>query len=133
METIFETILNMQQQLKSSATQAKNDTMIRLGEKHPCLITRNNSQNITESVNVEAENIEMVEMNQNGIAGYRYLLRKLSGKETNLAIQVLIRNNALFKSAFSILIKPKMIKRIERFFVNLKEHLGTAPVSNLSL
>jgi hypothetical protein len=132
METIFETILDMQQKMKLAADGRKSDTILRIGEKHPCLITKNNSRNITESVNIEAESIEMVEMNQNGIAGYRYLFRKLSGKETNLSIQVLIRNNPLFKIAFSIAIKPKMVKRIQEFFVNLKEYLKKVQVSELN-
>jgi hypothetical protein len=133
METIFETILDMQQRMKFATKEPKHDTILRIGEKHPCLISRNNSRNITESVNIEPENIEMVEMNKNGIAGYRYLLKKLSGEETKLSIQVLIRNNPFFKVAFSVGIKPKMIGRIRRFFVSLKEYLRKEQVSEPSL
>ena len=128
MEKIFETLLNMQQQVKSIGGEkkndaAKNEAILKLGGRHPCLITRNNNVNVTESVKVEAENIEMVEMNEKGIAGYRYILKKISPEETNLSIQMLIKNNPLFKLVFSIAIKSKMMKRIREFFINLRGSL----------
>jgi hypothetical protein len=85
----------MEEQINPLEKEKRNDTPIKIGEKHPCIITRNNARNVTESVKMEAENIEMVEMNENGIAGYRYLLRKLSPVETRLSIEMLIRNHPL--------------------------------------
>jgi hypothetical protein len=127
MEKIFETVLDMQQnQLKNTHTkddQTGEDPIIKIGMRHPCLITRNNAVNITESVKIEPGHIEVVEMSVKGIAGYRYIFRKISSEETGLSIQMLIKNNPLFKLAFSIGIKSKMMKRIGNFFSNLKSHL----------
>ena len=127
MEKIFETMLDMQQnQLRNAPNkddQHGEDSIIKIGMRHPCLITRNNSVNITESVKVEPEHIEVVEMSVKGIAGYRYIFKKISPEETRLSVQMLIKNNPLFKMAFSIGIKSKMMKRIGNFFSNLKSNL----------
>jgi len=120
MEKIFETLLAMQQRTKFAGSEKQNDAIPTIGEKHPCLITRNNSVNVTESVKMEPENIEMVEMNKNGIAGYRYILKKISPGETNLSVQMLIKKNTLYKFIFSIAIKSKMMARIRAFFSHLR-------------
>jgi len=125
MEKIFETLLTMQQRQKSAGSEKQNDALLKIGEQHPCLITRNNYINVTESVKMEPENIEMVEMNKNGIAGYRYILRKISPGETNLSIQMLIKKNPLYKLVFSIAIKSKMMGRIRAFFTNLRSSIKT--------
>jgi len=125
MEKIFETLLTMQQRQKSAGSEKQNDALLKIGEQHPCLITRNNYINVTESVKMEPENIEMVEMNKNGIAGYRYILRKISPGETNLSIQMLIKRNPLYKLVFSIAIKSKMMGRIRAFFTNLRSSIKT--------
>jgi hypothetical protein len=122
MEKIFETLLSMQQQITATNKEQK-DAILKVGEKHPCLITRNNNVNITESIKMEDENIEMVEMNRNGIAGYRYILKKISEDQTNFSVQMLIKNNLFFKLGFSIGIRSKMVKRIRQFFTNLKSAL----------
>jgi len=109
MEKIFETLISLQQREKFPGNEKKHDAILKIGEGHPCLITRNNSVNVTESVKMEPENIEMVEMNKNGIAGYRYILKKISPEETNLSIQMLIKKNSLYKFVFSIAIKSKMM------------------------
>jgi len=123
MEKIFETLITMQQREKSAASDKPNDSLLKIGEGHPCLITRNNNVNVTESVKLEPENIEMVEMNKNGIAGYRYILKKISPGETSLSIQMLIRKNPLYKFVFSIAIKSKMVARMREFFTNLRSSL----------
>lgn len=130
MEKIFEALLSMQRQVATSARENKNDpgknsAILKIGERHPCLITRNNSQNVTESVKVEAENIEMVEMNEKGVAGYRYILKKLSPEQTKLSVEMLVRNNPLFKVLFSIVMKSKMMRRIRGFFSALTISLKT--------
>ena len=76
MEKLFETLLTMQQREKFTGSEKQNDAILKIGEQHPCLITRNNNVNVTESVKMEPENIEMVEMNKNGIAGYRNVSKK---------------------------------------------------------
>jgi hypothetical protein len=129
MEKIFETMLNMQQsQLRKLNSPHKDDrpgddSIIKIGMRHPCLITRNNSVNVTESVKMDPEHIEVVEMSVKGIAGYRYIFKKISSEETRLSVQMLIKNNPLFKMVFSIVIKSKMMRRIGNFFSNLKSHL----------
>jgi len=125
MEKIFETLLTMQQRQKFSGGEKRNEALVKIGEQHPCLITRNNNVNVTESVKMEPENIEMVEMNKNGIAGYRYILKKISPEETNLSVQMLIKNNPIYKLVFSIAIKSKMMGRIREFFTNLRSSLKT--------
>ena len=125
MEKIFETLLSMQQRKKFTGSEKQNDAILKIGEKHPCLITRNNNVNVTEAVKMEPENIEMVEMNKNGIAGYRYILKKISAHETNLSIQMLIKKNFLYKLVFFIAIKSKMMGRIRAFFTNLRSSIKT--------
>jgi hypothetical protein len=123
MEEVFETILGLQEQASSPGKKNRNDTILRVGEKHPCLITRNNNINITESVKIEEETIQMIEMNDKGIAGYRYILKKISAAETMLSIQMLIKDNPFFRFAFSIGMKSRMKKRVHEFFGKLKEFL----------
>lgn len=137
MEKIFETLLGMQQ-LKSIGKEkkddkTKNDAILKIGERHPCLITRNNNINVTESVKVEAENIEMVEMSENGIAGYRYIFKKISPHQTKLSVQMLIKKNPLFRIVFSIAVKSKMMKRIRKFFMNLKDYLKKEEIPAMAL
>ncbi len=123
MEKIFETLITMQQREKFSGSEKQNDAILKIGEKHPCLITRNNNVNVTESVKMEPGNIEMVEMNKNGIAGYRYILKKISPDETTLSVQMLIKKNPLYKFVFSLAIKSKMMARIRKFFTNLRSSI----------
>ena len=125
MEKIFETLITMQRRQKVTGNEKDNDAIIKIGEQHPCLITRNNNMNVTESVKLEPENIEMVEMNKNGIAGYRYILKKISPEETNLSVQMLIKKNTLYKFVFSIAIKSKMMVRIRQFLANLSASIKT--------
>jgi len=125
MEKIFETLITMQRRQKVTGGEKDNDAIIKIGEQHPCLITRNNNMNVTESVKLEPENIEMVEMNKSGIAGYRYILKKISPEETNLSVQMLIKKNTLYKFVFSIAIKSKMMVRIRRFLANLRASIKT--------
>ena len=125
MEKIFETLITMQRRQKVAGGEKDNDAIIKIGEQHPCLITRNNNMNVTESVKLEPENIEMVEMNKNGIAGYRYILKKISPEETNLSVQMLIKKNTLYKFVFSIAIKSKMVVRIRQFLDNLRASIKT--------
>jgi len=125
MEKIFETLITMQRRQKVTRGEKDNDAIIKIGEQHPCLITRNNNMNVTESVKLEPENIEMVEMNKNGIAGYRYILKKISPEETNLSVQMLIKKNTLYKFVFSIAIKSKMVVRIRQFLDNLRASIKT--------
>ena len=125
MEKIFETLITMQRRQKVTGGEKDNDAIIKIGEQHPCLITRNNNMNVTESVKLEPENIEMVEMNKSGIAGYRYILKKISPEETNLSVQMLIKKNTLYKFVFSIAIKSKMMVRIRQFLANLRASIKT--------
>jgi hypothetical protein len=115
----------MQGRQKVSGSEKDDDAIIKIGEQHPCLITRNNNMNVTESVKLEPENIEMVEMNKSGIAGYRYILKKISPEETNLSVQMLIKKNTLYKFVFSIAIKSKMMVRIRQFLANLRASIKT--------
>ncbi len=138
MEKIFETILDLQQHAKLIEGSKKieaptDDSLARIGTKHYCLITRNNSVNITEYVKVEDGNIEMVEMNEKGVAGYRYTLKKISPEQTKLSIQMLVKNNPFFKMAFSISMKSKMMKRFREFFTNLRGYLKKAETPELSI
>ncbi|HMG67222.1 MAG TPA: DUF2652 domain-containing protein, partial [Chitinophagaceae bacterium] len=71
LEKTFESLLDMQQQLKQPAEKNKDtdhpEDIARIGTRHPCLITRNNSINVIESVKMETERIELVEMNEKGV------------------------------------------------------------------
>jgi hypothetical protein len=138
MEKIFEAILNMQQHAKliegtKKIEKLTDDGLARLGAKHYCLITKNNSINITESVKVQDENIELVEMNEKGIAGYRYILEKISPEQTRLSIQMLIRNNPLIKFVFSIGMKSKMLRRFKEFFINLKTYIRNSSMGEVAV
>jgi len=138
MERIFEAILNLHQTSRliynSKSTEKVNDDgLARLGTKHYCLITKNNSVNITESVKVEEDNIELVEMNEKGVAGYRYTLKKVSPEQTRLAIQMLIKNNPFIKLGFSIAMKSRMLRRFKEFFINLKSYLKNGTFRELAV
>jgi hypothetical protein len=138
MKKIFEAILNLQQQAMliegaKKVGKINDDSLVRLGTKHYCLITKNNSVNITESVKVEDDNIELVEMNEKGIAGYRYILKKISPEQTRLCIQMLIKKNPIIKFGFNIAMKSKMLRRFKEFFINLKTYLRSTSVQEVAV
>jgi hypothetical protein len=95
-----------------------------LGAKHTCLLT-NDSANVTESVKIEPDKIEMIEMNEKGIAGYRYTLRRTSANQTMLSINVLIKNNPILKLGFSVVYRAGMRKKLQRFFEKLRDFITT--------
>jgi hypothetical protein len=95
-----------------------------LGAKHVCLLT-NDSTNITESVKIEPDKIEMIEMNEKGIAGYKYTLRRISAKQTKLSIDVLIKNNPIVKLGFSVVYKAGIRKKLPQFFEKLRNYIRT--------
>jgi carbon monoxide dehydrogenase subunit G len=138
MEKIFEAILNLQQHAKliegtKKMEKITDDSIARIGTKHYCLITKNNSVNITESVKVGEENIELVEMNEKGVAGYRYILKKISPEQTRLSIQMLIKNNPLIKLVFFIAMKSRMLRRFKEFFINLKSYLRDTSLQEMAV
>ena len=125
---VFEAMLDLQQQSKMIEGTKKiealgDDVVIRVGTRHSCLITKNNSVNITEFVKLEDEKIEMVEMSEKGMAGYRYMLRKISSNQTKLSVDMLVRNNPVYKLGFSIVFKSKMMRRFTEFFSNLQSYI----------
>ena len=127
MQKIFEAILTLQQHAKlrekTKKLEITDDELARIGTKHYCLITKNSNVNVIESVKVQDEKIELVEMSTKGIAGYRYVLTKISDMETKLSIQMLIKNNPIFKLGFSLVVKPKMVKRVKQFFQFLRNYV----------
>ena len=76
-----------------------------------------------ESVKIETDKIEMIEMNEKGIAGYRYTLNRTSATQTMLAIDVLIKNNPIFKLGFSLVYKAGMRKKVQQFFEKLRNFI----------
>ena len=130
MEKIFETMLYLQQpHSKPVEGSKKNESMagekiVRIGTKHSCLITKRDSVNITESIKLEDEKIEWIEMNKSGIAGYHYILKKISPGQTSLSVYMLVKKGLVNKLGFSIFFKSKMMRRIEDFFSNLKRRLN---------
>jgi len=64
-------------------------------------------------------------MNEKGIAGYRYTLRRISAKQTMLCIDVLIKNNLILKLGFSVVYKAGMRKKVQQFFEKLRNYIRT--------
>jgi len=128
MQKIFEIMLDLQQHAKlvdrpGKKEKSADEEIMRIGAKHSCLITKKDSVNITESIKLQDEKIEWVEMNKSGIAGYRYVLEKISPGQTNVSVQMLVKKGLLNKLGFSILFKSKMKIRVKEFFTNLQRVL----------
>jgi hypothetical protein len=129
MEELF-SIMIEQLQRGSWMTKKKDDgnstdeEIYSLGSKHVCLLT-SNSTNVTESVKIEPDKIELIEVSERGIAGYRYRLKKISPGQTLLSIEMLVKNNPILKLGFSIVFKSRMKKRVHQFFTNLEIFLKT--------
>jgi hypothetical protein len=91
-----------------------------IGARHVCLLTQD-STNKTESVKIEQDKIQLVEVSEKEIAGYKYVLRRISSTETSLTIEMLVKNNPLMKLGFNLFYKQGMKVKVHRFF----ERLGT--------
>lgn len=137
METVFDAMIDLQYDARLIQGTKKmetinNDTVIRVGTKHACLITKNDSVNVTESVKMDDDKIEFVEMNAKGFAGYRYRLNRISPNKTNISIEMLVKNNIFYKIGFNLLFKAKMMRRFDQFFSNLKEFLKRRELLSIS-
>src|SRR5258706_12179153 len=107
---------------KKDDDRATDEEIYSLGAKHTCLLT-NNSTNTTDSVKIEQDKIELVEMSENGIAGYRYSLKKISPRQTLFLIEMRVKNNPVLKLGFSIVFKSSMKKKVHRFFESLENFI----------
>jgi Protein of unknown function (DUF2652) len=122
MQDVFNTLLAMQR--SAMAERGSGNAILKIGESHPCLITRNNNRNVVESVTMSEDRIEMVEMSEKGVAGYRYIMDKAAPDKTNLSIEMLVRNNAFFRIGMAFGIRSRMVKKITSFFSDLKAAAG---------
>ena len=78
-----------------------------------------------QDLKIEPDQIEMIEVSEKAIAGYRYSLKKLSPGQTLLSIEMLVRDNPILKLGFSIVYKSSMKKKVHRFFENLGNFVRT--------
>lgn len=124
-EDVFVTIADLPQRMKwmegiKGIDMLSKEAINRLGTLHRCVIGKNNPVIVTEKVVIKEGEIELVEIDQKGIGGCRYHLQKLTGKQTRLRMDILIKQNFLVNAFFNVLMKGKMKKQIAKSMENLQ-------------
>jgi hypothetical protein len=97
-----------------------NDLINRIGTKHRCVLNNNSSSIlITEYATLDKDKVELIEMDEKGIAGCRYQVQQLGENETKLKVDLLIRKNPLILTIYNLFMKNKLENRIRRSLDNL--------------
>src|SRR5436190_4759906 len=101
-----------------------NDHVPRIGTKHRCIVReKNNPVIVTESVRITPDDIELVEMNEGGSGGCRYMLQKISDDQTKLSVDMLVKDSLLVKLMFNLFMRTKYMKSIAQSLQNLQQYL----------
>jgi hypothetical protein len=104
-----------------------HDHINRRGTMHRCLVNeKNNPVLVTSYASLSQGGIELVEMDNKGIGGCRFCLIPVTGQNTLLKIEMLVKNNPLVRLFFRLTIKNKFRKSIIRSMENLR-HLCMQP------
>lgn len=99
-----------------------NNLINRVGTKHKCILNTNRNPVIdTEYANLGDKEFELIEMDDNGMGGCRYLIHCLSEYESNLTMEFLVNKNPFILAMFHLFMKDKMQKSIRRSIDNLDE------------
>ena len=77
--------------------------------------------------------MELVEMDVRGLGGCRYVLHKISDKETKFSAHMLVKNNPLLKLMFNLMMKAKQIKGLQQSLENLQRYLKRQPLEELAV
>jgi hypothetical protein len=106
-----------------------NEHLHRVGTKHRCIIgEKNNPVMVTESVKMEPGRIEFVEMDEKGMAGCRFTFTQVSNEETDVSVDMLIKNNIMMKLMFNMIMRSKYLKSMKQSLQNLQNYLQAVPV-----
>lgn len=86
-----------------------------VGTRHRCIIQQdNNPVMVTEYANITANEAELVEMDEKGLAGCRYRVQKVDEETTNVTVDMLIRNNPFVLFYFNWFMKKKLRQSMAR-------------------
>lgn len=97
-----------------------NDLINRIGTKHKCVLNNNSSSIIiTEYAALDKDKVELLEMDEKGIAGCRYQVQQLGANETRLKVDLLVRNNPFILAIYNLFMKRKLQNRILKSLDNL--------------
>jgi hypothetical protein len=110
-----------------------NDHVHRIGTKHRCVFSdKNRPVLVTESVTINPEKVELVEMDQKGDGGCRYIVTKISENETKLVVELLVKNTVVTKLLFNTVMKSKYMKSMRKSLDNLKQFVEAHTVEELA-
>ncbi|MBD0296046.1 MAG: DUF2652 domain-containing protein [Flavisolibacter sp.] len=126
-EKVFLTISDLSQRTRwmegiKGIEILSKDSINRMGTIHRCVIGKNNPIIVTVKAMIKEDEMELVEMDQKGIAGLRYYLQKGDEKETLLRLEILIKRSFLISLFFDLLMKAKMKKQIIKSMENLQHY-----------
>jgi hypothetical protein len=105
----------------------------RVGIRHKCISSgKNDPVIITEKAELKEGEIELVEMEEKGRVGTHYLLSAIDEKETNLSIELLVKDNLFFRLLFMLFWKNSLKKKLSRSLQKLENYLEKGDVKTLS-
>ena len=129
-EQVFGAIFNLTERIKwmdgvKRVEMLTKDLINRVGTRHRCIVgPTKNPVIVTEYAYINTREAELVEMDEKGLAGCRYKVQKTSDNESNVVIEMLVRNNPFVLIFFNLFMKRKLQQSITRSLDNLY-HLCT--------
>jgi hypothetical protein len=100
------------------------DLINRVGTLHKCVVgDRNDPVILTEYAHIGTDEIVLVEMDQKGMGGCRYVVQKAGEEATRLKVDLLLKKDFITSVFFNLFMKNKMIIRIVKSMENLKAFL----------
>ncbi len=135
MEKVFGTIFDLELRPTwmegiKGIEMLNHEKINRTGTNHRCIVSsKNNPIIVTESATTSSDKMELVEMDQKGMGGCRFSLQRLTPEETNVKVEMLVRNNPVVKLMFGLMMKKKYKKQMTKSLSNLKQTFSPAPAS----
>ncbi|MBD0331097.1 MAG: DUF2652 domain-containing protein [Chitinophagaceae bacterium] len=129
MWNVFAAIFDLEQRPKwmegiKAVEMISKDNINRVGTVHKCIVKeKNNPVIVTEKASIDSDKIELVEMDDKGMGGCRYVVEKAGENASKLKIDMLVKNNPFVGAMFSLFMKNKMKKRIVKSIDNLHRFL----------
>ena len=97
------------------------DSVNRVGTRHRCVLGgKNDPIIVTEKIRTGEEQMELIEMDEKGMGGCRFLMQKIDAGHTRLQADVLVKNSFAVKTFFNLVMKSRMRNRISRSLDNLQ-------------
>jgi hypothetical protein len=128
MNNIFEAIFHLEKRIKwmdgvKDIEVLGPGRINRTGTLHRCIINPGkNPVIVTESATLEKDRMELIEMDQTGMGGCRYILKYVSPSVTRVSVEVLVKKNPFIQLMFAVMMKNRFKRNIRKSLENLVKY-----------